>query len=145
MMAAVRSTFAYRKWSPLLGGLAADLEAELKAVEARPENSVTVHGRIWLTVPSKGIYWKDLSWLAFGASLMQPTLSDAYPEGVQVHVHDLVYPLADYRPEVAAVCMVGWLSRELNAPDPGVVVSPALDRGTYVFEWGDLTGDPFTE
>lgn len=96
-------------------------------------------------MPPTGIFWKDFAWLAFGVSLMQRQLSDTYPDGVQIQVHDLVYPVADYRPEVAAVCMVGWLSRELGVAYTSVVVKPVPEKGTYVFEWGDLVGDPFTE
>jgi hypothetical protein len=128
-----------------LGGLAADLEADLKETGAPPENSVTVYQGIWLTLPPTGIYWQDFAWLAFGVSLIQRQLTEAYPEGVQVQVHDLVYPVADYRPEVAAVCMVGWLCRELDAANTDVVVKFVPERGSYVFEWGDLVGDPFTE
>ncbi|MFE7242640.1 hypothetical protein [Streptomyces sp. NPDC057582] len=128
-----------------LGCLAADLEAELRAVDARPEHSTTVYDGIWLTLPPTGIYWKDFAWLAFGASLMQRQLSEAYPGGVQIQVHNLVYPLADYKLEVAAVCMTGWLREQLDAPDPGIVVRADLERGAFLFEWGDLVGDPFTE
>ncbi|MFG2563638.1 hypothetical protein [Streptomyces sp. NPDC048496] len=60
------------------------MEAELRAVDARPEHSTTVCGGIWLTLPPTGIYWKDLAWLAFGASLMQRQLSEAHPGGVQI-------------------------------------------------------------
>jgi hypothetical protein len=143
--AVVRSKFTFRKRAGRLGGLAADLEAELRAVDAPPEHSTTVHGGIWLTLPPTGLFWKDLAWLTFGASLMQRQLAEAYPKGVQIQVHDLVYPVADYRSEVAAVCMAGWLRERLDAPDPGITVRADAERGAFVFEWGDLVGDPFTE
>lgn len=141
----MRSTFAFRKWGHHLGGLAADLEAELIVAEAPPERSTTVWGGVWLAPPPAGIYWKDLAWLAFGASLMQRPLGEAYPGGVGIQVHGLVYPLADYKPEVAGVCMAGWLREQLDAPDPGIVVRADRERGAFVFEWGDVEGEPFTE
>ncbi|MFG2563736.1 hypothetical protein ACGFSA_34910, partial [Streptomyces sp. NPDC048496] len=63
----------------------------------------------------------------------------------QIQVHNLVYPLADYKLEVAVVCMTGWLREQLDAPDPGIVVRADPERGAFVIEWGDLVGDPFTE
>ncbi|WP_455352281.1 hypothetical protein [Streptomyces sp. SYSU K217416] len=137
------SGFSFRKRSSL-GGLAADLEAELKQTPQPPEHGVRVYRDVWLTLPQGGIHWQDLAWLAFGASLMARQLTDAHPGGVQVQVNGLTYPLADYRPEVAAVCMAGWLARELGVADPGVTVRADPERGAYVFEWGDLVGDPFT-
>ncbi|MGW8890056.1 hypothetical protein [Streptomyces sp. NPDC055749] len=141
----MKSKFAFRKWTAALGGLAADLDAELRAVNAPPAHSARVTQGIWVTLPPTEIYWQDLAWLTFGASLMQRQLIEAYPGGVQIQVHDLVYPMADYRPEVAAVCMAGWLREQLDAPDPGVTVKADAERGAFVFEWGDLVGDPFTE
>ncbi|QNE73839.1 hypothetical protein F0344_03780 [Streptomyces finlayi] len=141
----MRSSFAFRRWSAPLGGLAAELDAELRPVDVRPEHSTTVHRGIWLTLPPAGIFWKDLVWLAFGASLMRRQLTEAYPDGVQIQVHALVYPVADYRPEVAAVCMAGWLGERLGAADPGITVRADRERGAYVFAWGDRVGDPFAE
>lgn len=138
-------TFAFRRWAAPLGGLAADLTAELRAVDAPPERGTAVCDGVWLTPPPAGLFREDHAWLAFGASLMRGQLTAAYPGGVRIQVHAFVYPVADYRPEVAAVCMAGWLRERLDAVDPGIVVRADREKRAYVFEWGDAVADPPAE
>ncbi|MFC9249702.1 hypothetical protein ACFT7S_38370 [Streptomyces sp. NPDC057136] len=52
--------------------------------------------------------------------------------------------MVDYKPEVAAVCMAGWLREQLNVAEPGIVVRADRVRGAFVFEWGGPVGDLFT-
>ncbi|MFF4475611.1 hypothetical protein ACH4TQ_03800 [Streptomyces sp. NPDC021218] len=140
-MTAIR-TFKFRKRFPN-GGLAADLSAESVANGRPNEQHIQVHRKIYLS-PPPGIHWKDLAWLCVGASLHSENLSALYPEGIEIAVHRLTFPLSDYRSEVAALTIDGWLREEFDLPDVGARVDYSPETGSHVFHWGD-TQDPFAD
>lgn len=120
------------------GGMAADLRAEAHLPPEPVERGMRVHRHVWLTVPA-GTYWRDAAWLAAGVELSGPILAERHPSGMLIEVHELSYPLADYRAEVAALAMDGWLRDEFDLPPSGAEVS--VSSGGLEFEWGP-GGDP---
>ncbi|MFI6771043.1 hypothetical protein [Streptomyces sp. NPDC050355] len=132
--------FKYRKRTPL-GGLAADLTAESFRSSTPPAHGVQIYYKFWI-IPPEGLHWADLAWLCFGASLSGESLSSLHPEGLCVKIHSLTFPLVDYRPEVAAVAMDGWLHDEFQLPETGVRVDFNSGPCEYNFHWGGVT--PFS-
>jgi hypothetical protein len=91
-----------------------------------------------------GIHWKDLAWLAFGVSLHAAELAERYPNGLSIVILSLRFPLADYRSEVAALAMEGWIRQELGLSEAGVYADFSETDETYSFHWGDQAS-PFTD
>ncbi|MEU8782964.1 hypothetical protein [Streptomyces sp. NPDC048637] len=127
--------FKYRSKISPLGGLAAKLTAESLRLQTPPSNGVQIYQSFWI-LPHEGIYWTDLTWLCFGASLSGRSISSRHPEGVYIKIHSLTYAPADYRPEVAAIAMDGWLHDEFELPDTGVRCDYNSDPPAYTFHWG---------
>ncbi|RKN39277.1 hypothetical protein [Streptomyces hoynatensis] len=123
------------------GGLAADLRAEAHVPPAPVERGVRVHRGVSLAVPD-GLYWRDAAWLAAGVDLSGPALAERFPAGLLIEVHELTYPLADYRSEAAALAMDGWLRAEFGLPATGAGVSAT--SGGLAFQWGEHR-DPLRE
>ncbi|MGW6982177.1 hypothetical protein ACWGE1_22525 [Streptomyces sp. NPDC054932] len=127
--------FKYRLRSPL-GGLAADLSARTVPPGGASAPFVRIHRGVRLLLPGSGMYWEDLAWMSFAVALRAEELCDRYPEGVHLEVVALDFPLADYRPEVAALAMDGWLREEFDLPDTGVGCAYSGGPDPYAFEWG---------
>ncbi|MGW7621218.1 hypothetical protein ACWGLG_36325 [Streptomyces antimycoticus] len=140
-MAVIR-TFKFRKRFPN-GGLAADLSAESVANGRPDQEHIQIHRKIYLS-PPRDINWKDLAWLCVGVSLHSDELSSRFPEGMEIAVHRLTFPLSDYRAEVAALAIDGWLREEFNLPDAGARVEYSPETGSHVFHWGGMQ-DPFAD
>ncbi|MEU9276020.1 hypothetical protein AB0D87_31405 [Streptomyces sp. NPDC048342] len=131
------STFAYRYPSPL-GGLAADLTAEHTSPGAEDGFFLQVDRQVRL-IPPTGTHWQDVHWLAHGLAAHTAALLSLHPEGLTVRVTSFTFPLAHYRPEVAALAMDGWLRQQFGLPDRGLRVAFDAERGGHVFQWGDGT------
>ncbi|WP_240528932.1 hypothetical protein [Streptomyces humi] len=132
------STFAYRFRSPL-GGLAADLTAGHMSPGAEDGFFLQIDRQVRL-IPPAGAHWRDVHWLAHGLAAHAAALLSLHPEGLTVRVTSLTFPLAHYRPEVAALAMDGWVRQQFGLPDRGLRVAFDVDeRGGYVFRWGDGT------
>ncbi|MEU9956636.1 hypothetical protein [Streptomyces sp. NPDC050982] len=138
------TTFKYRLQSPL-GGLAADLTAEhrVPGTDAGEGFRLQIYRNVWL-VPPRGINWRDAAWLSFGLSVHSSDLSSAYPDGLLIEVAALTFPLAHFRSEVAALAMDGWVRKEFDLPDRGLLA--VFDSGSdgYRFQWGG-NSDPFSD
>ncbi|MGY5058067.1 hypothetical protein ACWDFR_28995 [Streptomyces sp. 900105755] len=119
------STFAYRFRNPL-GGLAADLAAECTAPGSEDGFFLQIDRQVRL-VPPTGAHWRDVHWMAHGLAAHAAALLSLHPEGLTVRVTSFTFPLAHYRPEVAALAMDGWLRQRFGLPDRGLRV--ALDAG----------------
>jgi hypothetical protein len=137
------TTYEYRLRSPI-GGLAADLAAELRSSSQAPESGVQIDHRLWLELPGAGLHWRDLAWLSFGVSLNAAALSERYPAGTVVRILRLDFPLAFYRAEVASLAVHGWLRQELGLPGTGVRAEYSDADGAYRFHWG-TDRDPFAD
>ncbi|MBO3676694.1 hypothetical protein [Streptomyces sp. NEAU-YJ-81] len=135
-------TFKFRKRFPS-GGLAADLSASSIANGRPHKQHIQIHRKIYLS-PPPGINWKDLAWLCVGVSLHSENLSSLHPEGIEIAVHRLTFPLSDYRSEVAALAIDGWLREEFHLPDTGARVDYSPETGSHAFYWGDAQ-DPFAD
>ncbi|WP_405772768.1 hypothetical protein [Streptomyces sp. NBC_01538] len=136
------STFKYRLSSPF-GGLAVDLTGEFRPVDAGDDFRLQVYRNVWLAPPG-GINWRDSAWLSFGLSVHASELSAAHPNGLIVEVTSLVFPLAHFRSEVAALAMDGWIRREFDLPDRGLYAASRAGGGGYTFRWGEHS-DPFSD
>ncbi|GGZ14261.1 hypothetical protein GCM10010387_02940 [Streptomyces inusitatus] len=133
--------FRFRRGSH---GLAANLRAGTHPLREAPAQGIQIYRNIWLALPEPGLHWKDTAWLAFGVSLNAPTLSRLQPEGSLIRVAALDYPLSDYRAEVAALAMDGWLRARFAIETPGASVDYDAIQDQYTFTWGDVT-DPFSD
>lgn len=136
------STFQYRFRSPL-GGLAADLTAECARPGTGEEFFLQVARHVRLSLP-QGTNWRDAAWLSFGLAVHAPDLVAEHPQGVLVRVVSLDFPLAHFRPEVAAMAMDGWVRQEFALPDRGLRAVFDEEKGGYGFHWGECA-EPFSE
>ncbi|MGW8992969.1 hypothetical protein ACWGRF_23980 [Streptomyces zhihengii] len=136
----MQTRFRFR--SPI-GGLAADLSAELRPVASRPPAGIVVGRGVWLVPPEGGAHWQDLAWLCLGVGPCGRELTEARPGGVAVVVDSLAYPLADYLPEVAALVMEEFLLTELGREGRAGRVTYCSRHRAYAFDWG--TERPFSE
>lgn len=89
------------------------------------------------------MYWKDVSWMSYGLSLHAEELAHMFPGGALFEVLDFSFPLADYRPEVAALAVDGWLRENLGLRSVGPSVSFNEAVSGYEFYWPH--DDPFSE
>ncbi|WP_128503895.1 hypothetical protein [Streptomyces inhibens] len=137
------NVFKYRKRTAV-GGLAADLAADAIPAPDDRAGSVLIHRNVLLIMPSQGLHWLDCAWLSFGLSLHAERLSALRPDGIAIKVCSYSYPLSDYRPEVAALTMDGWLRQEFGLPDIGIRVDFTPATSDYSFKWGQV-GRPFSE
>ncbi|MGC5344056.1 hypothetical protein [Streptomyces sp. DT171] len=121
------------------GGLAVNLKADSRPLEdGHPRHGMQVYKKIWLGLPASGLHWKDAAWLAFGMSTNARSLSELFPDGLLVCVISLDYPLSEYRAEVAALAMDGWLHERFEIEDSGVSVRHDAVRDQFDFTWGDV-------
>ncbi|WP_159074412.1 hypothetical protein [Streptomyces dioscori] len=137
------STVEYRlRGSRSQGGLAADLTAEHRSPGTGDGSCLQIHRNVSLALPG-GTHWRDAAWLAFGLSVHSADLSSAHPDGLLVEVAALTFPLAHYRPEVAALVMDAWLRNEFALPDQGLRAARDEEKGEWGFQWGGHP-DPFS-
>ncbi|QTI48724.1 hypothetical protein JYK04_06589 [Streptomyces nojiriensis] len=94
-----------------------------------------IHRGVRLLLPGKGMYWEDLAWLSFVVALRAEELCARCPEGVHLEIVSLDFALTDYRPEVAALAMDGWLRAEFDLPDTGIACSYSGGADPYAFAW----------
>ncbi|WP_157839118.1 hypothetical protein [Streptomyces flavidovirens] len=139
----METSFKYRLRSPV-GGLAANLTARTLVSTPPADHSLRIHQQVWLSHPIGGLYWKDAAWLSFGLALHAEILASRYPEGLGIQVVSLQAPLSDYRSEVAALAMDGWLRAEFDLPAAGVEVTFREADGEYIFHWGNIES-PFAD
>ncbi|WP_392897925.1 hypothetical protein [Streptomyces sp. LN699] len=96
-----------------------------------------IYAGVRLLLPESGLYWEDLAWLSFALSLRSEELSARFPGGVCIEITAVDFPLSDYRPEVAALAMDGWLREEFHLPDAGIACTYSGEPDPYTFTWGD--------
>ncbi|MFD3698846.1 hypothetical protein ACFWUZ_22320 [Streptomyces sp. NPDC058646] len=128
-------TSRYRLRSPL-GGLAADLSARALPPGKAAVPCVRIHRGVRLLLPDSGLYWEDLAWLSFVVALRSEELCARYPRGLDLEIVSLDFPLAHYRPEVAALVMDGWLREEFGLPGAGIACTYSGGTEPYAFSWG---------
>ncbi|MFG2988650.1 hypothetical protein ACGFZK_04975 [Streptomyces sp. NPDC048257] len=116
--------------------MAADLSAQAKPPGEVSAPFVQIYRGVRLLLPESGVHWEDLVWLCFALSLRSEELCARNPGGVCIEIVSLDYPLSDYRPEVAAVALDGWLREEFDLPDAGVACSYSGGADPYAFAWG---------
>ncbi|MEV6178643.1 hypothetical protein [Streptomyces sp. NPDC052015] len=136
-------TVRYRLRSPI-GGLAADLTAEMWQSTDPGAPDIQVYGKLRLALPPGGLHWKDAAWLSFGVALNAREVNARFPDGVTIRVLALDMPLSDYRAEVAALAMDLWLREECGLAPTGVAAAFNASAGDYVFTWGDVES-PFSD
>ncbi|MCX5015135.1 hypothetical protein OG765_29855 [Streptomyces sp. NBC_00555] len=95
-----------------------------------------IYRGVRLLLPGSGMYWEDLAWLSFGVALRAEELCARYPKGIHLEIVSLDFPLTDYRPEVAALSMDGWLREEFDLPDAGIACAYSGGADPYAFSWG---------
>ncbi|MFI1284733.1 hypothetical protein ACH4U5_28965 [Streptomyces sp. NPDC020858] len=118
-------------------GLAADITAAAYEVDSPPPQTLHAYGSVHLRLPAKGLYWKDAAWLAFGMSLHTHELvaSVAGRGYLVLEVASLAYPGADYRSEVAALALDGWIHQHLRLPPCGSAVRHDRSNWRFTFDW----------
>ncbi|MGW2818580.1 hypothetical protein [Streptomyces sp. NPDC001415] len=127
-----------------MAGLAANLTAEAGPLETLPKGAMQVHRKVWVSLPDSGLHWKDAAWLAFGVSANARELDALFPQGLHIKVLSLEFPLSDYRAEVAACTMDGWLHEEFELSSSGITASFDPVSGRAYFNWGE-TPEPFSD
>ncbi|WP_020141228.1 hypothetical protein [Streptomyces sp. 351MFTsu5.1] len=136
-------TFRYRKRSPI-GGLLADITAEVETSVMEPRSSIQIQAKIWLELPGSPLHWRDVAWMAYGLSLHSERLNEMHPQGLVVKVHSFSFPLSDYVPEVAALAMEGWVREEFGLAAADINIEYDAENSRYVFSPGG-SGIPFSD
>ncbi|WP_327414619.1 hypothetical protein [Streptomyces sp. NBC_01233] len=129
-------TFTYRFMSGGVG-LAANITAAAAEVDSPPPHALRIYGNVHLRLPASGLHWKDAAWLAFGMSLHTDELAERRPgsDHLVLDVASLVYPIADYRAEVAALAIDGWIHQNLHLPPCGSAVRYDRSDHRFTFDW----------
>jgi len=136
-------TYKYRLRSPM-GGLSADLTAECLSDHASSLYRLQIQRNLWLA-PPVDINWRDSAWLSFGLSAHADTLNRLHPrELIVIRVTDLSFPLANFRSEVSALAIDGWLRTQFQLPDLGLRAEFNPGRHSYDFHWGSIS-NPFED
>ncbi|MCG7207145.1 hypothetical protein [Streptomyces arenae] len=131
------STFAYHLRSPL-GGLVGRSDGGAHDPGAEDGFFLQVDRQVRL-IPPAGAHWRDVHWLAHGLAVHAAALLSLHPEGLTVRVTSFTFPLAHYRPQVAALAMDGWIRQQFILPDRGLRVAFDAGRGEYMSQWGEDT------
>lgn len=118
-------------------GLAADITAEACEVDSPSSHTLRMYGNVHLRLPASGLHWKDAAWLAFGMSLHADKLAERGPGSghLVLDVASLTYPNADYRAEVAALAIDGWIHQNLRLPPCGSAVRYDRSDHRFTFDW----------
>lgn len=140
MMNSDIKTYRYRRRGPL-GGLAANLTATTRPDTDHDRIALQIGERVRLTF-CRGMYWKDISWMSYGLSLHARELAHIYPAGALFEVIEFTYPLADFRPEVAAFTVDGWLQENLGLYPAEASVNFNRKTSAYEFHWPE--DEPFS-
>ncbi|MER6160891.1 hypothetical protein ABT147_36120 [Streptomyces sp. NPDC001868] len=136
-------TFRYRYLHAGMG-LAADLRADAyETDDAPPLTGLLINRSLYLRLPAdRAPYWLDAAWLAFGASLHAEQLADG--RALVLDVGAFTYPGADYRSEVAALALDGWIHRRFGLAPCGAAVTYDRPSHRFAFTWpGPVT--PFAD
>ncbi|MER6162411.1 hypothetical protein ABT147_44150 [Streptomyces sp. NPDC001868] len=136
-------TFRYRYLHAGMG-LAADLRADAyETDDAPPPTSLLINRSLSLRLPAdRTPYWLDAAWLAFGASLHAEQLTDG--RALILDVEAFTYPHADYRSEVAALAIDGWIHRRFGLAPCGATVVYDRPSHRFAFNWPGPVA-PFTD
>ncbi|MGW5532250.1 hypothetical protein [Streptomyces xanthochromogenes] len=116
-------------------GLAADLRADAYETDGTPPAlALLIYRSLYLRLPTdRTSYWLEVAWLAFGASLHAEQLFDG--RALVIDVDAFTYPGADFRAEVAALALDGWIHRRFGlAPCGASVTYDGLSR-RFAFTW----------
>ncbi|MFJ3724144.1 hypothetical protein ACIPYQ_16435 [Streptomyces sp. NPDC090045] len=138
-------TFKYRYMSGGMG-LAADISVAAYEADSPPPQALRAYGRLHLSLPAGGLYWKDAAWLAFGMSLhTHELIARVAGRGhLVLEVASLAYPGADYQSEVAALALDGWIHQHLRLPPCGSAVRHDRAGRRFTFDWAG-GGTPFAD
>ncbi|MEU9718266.1 hypothetical protein [Streptomyces sp. NPDC047976] len=117
-------------------GLAADVSARTEVFASAPTGTLHIHRRLHLRLPAGHVSWKDAAWLSFGTSLHAESLAPADAGHLVIAVESFVYPGADYRAEVAALAIDGWVHQNMGVPACGISVDHDRERHEFTFDWG---------
>ncbi|MFF2507436.1 hypothetical protein ACFVTY_29250 [Streptomyces sp. NPDC058067] len=134
--------YKYRLRSPM-GGLAADLTAETLTDHPPCDYRLQIDRNLWL-VPPKNVHWRDSAWLSFGLSAHADALHQIHPADLTIRVTDLTFPLANFRSEVSALAMDGWLRDQFPLPDIELRAEFNPTRHSHDFYWGGISS-PFED
>ncbi|WP_438297573.1 hypothetical protein [Streptomyces sp. HUAS TT7] len=127
-------TFRYRYLHAGVG-LAANLCADAyQTDEPPPPSALLIHRSLYLRLPAdRAPYWLEAAWLAFGASLHAKQLADG--RALVLDVEAFTYPGADYRAEVAALALDGWIHRRFGLAPCGASVTYDRPSHRFAFTW----------
>ncbi|MEU9034010.1 hypothetical protein AB0D45_03745 [Streptomyces sp. NPDC048352] len=97
-------------------GFAADLRADAYETDGPPPPpAFLIHRSLYLRLPSKQTpYWLEAAWLAFGASLHAEQLVGG--RALVLDVDAFTYPGGDFRAEIGALAIDGWIHRRSGLP-----------------------------
>ncbi|GHA01430.1 hypothetical protein GCM10010371_70040 [Streptomyces subrutilus] len=89
---------------------------------------------LYLRLPTdRTPYWLEAAWLAFGASLHAEQLFDG--RALVLEVDAFAYPGADFRAEVAALALDGWVHRRFALTPCGASVTYDRHSRRFAFTW----------
>ncbi|WP_329203274.1 MULTISPECIES: hypothetical protein [unclassified Streptomyces] len=116
-------------------GLAADLHVDAyETVGPPPPPTLLIHRSLYLRLPADQTpYWLEAAWLAFGASLHAEQLVDG--RTLVLDVDAFTYPGADFRAEVAALALDGWIHRRFGLAPCGASVAYNRLSHRFAFTW----------
>ncbi|MFE9555191.1 hypothetical protein ACFYOD_17155 [Streptomyces sp. NPDC006703] len=127
-------TFRYRHLHAGVG-LAADLCADAYETDRPPPPpALLIHRSLYLRLPAdRTPYWLEAAWLAFGASLHAKQLVNG--PALVLDVDAFTYPGADFRAEVAALALDGWIHRRFRLAPCGASATYDKRSHRFAFTW----------
>ncbi|WP_369359247.1 hypothetical protein [Streptomyces sp. cg2] len=127
-------TFRYRYLHAGVG-LAANLCADAYQTDVPPPPpALLIYRSLYLRLPAdRTPYWLEAAWLAFGASLHAKQLVDG--QALVLDVEAFTYPGADYRAEVGALALDGWIHRRFGLAPCGASVTYERPSHRFAFTW----------
>ncbi|WP_225839046.1 hypothetical protein [Streptomyces sp. NK08204] len=131
-------TFRYRSIHAGVG-FAADLRADAYETDGPPPPpALLIYRSLYLRLPpGRTPYWLEAAWLAFGASLHARHLVDG--RTLVLDVDAFTYPGADFRAEVAALAIDGWIHRRFRLAPCSASVTYDRPSHRFTFAWPGST------
>ncbi|MGV9881215.1 hypothetical protein [Streptomyces sp. NPDC003006] len=116
-------------------GLTADLRADVYEIDGPPpQPALLIHSSLYLRLPTdRTPYWLEAAWLAFGASLHAEQLCGG--RALVLDVDAFKYPGADFRAEVGALALDGWVHRRFGLAPCGASVTYNKSSRRFTFNW----------
>jgi hypothetical protein len=105
-------------------GIAIDLSARRLLVDTPPSGlRGRLADRLWLDVTATGLTATEVEQILRGLDAVAEQLETAaFGHHSIIEIRDVTYPATDYQAEGLAAAIIGWVSEDLDCPQPPIDV-----------------------